>query len=59
LFRPRYNDGGAQLSDGLLARHEFWYVSDKKSADTDADSDADSSAKPKQNRGKLSYPGDD
>jgi len=58
LFRPRFNDGVAQFSDGLLAKHEFWYVSNKTSADTDADddSDADSSAKPKRNRGKLSYP---
>ena len=59
LFRPRYNDGVAQLSDGLLARHEFWYVSNKISADDDDDSDADSNAKAQQSRGKLSYPGDD
>ena len=56
LFRPRFADGVAQFSGGLLARHEFYYVADHKADDSD-DDDSDNRSKP--NRGKLSYPGSD
>jgi tetratricopeptide (TPR) repeat protein len=59
LFRPRYVDGIAEFSDGLLAKHEFWYIDDKKATDGDdlGDSNTDDIGKP--SRGKLSYPGGD
>jgi len=55
LFRPRYVDGVAAVSDGLQAKHEFLYVADRAAADDEADSSAGSDGK----RGELSYPGDD
>jgi tetratricopeptide (TPR) repeat protein len=55
LFRPHLVDGVAQPNDGLLARHEFYYIADQEP--DESDNDADGRSKP--NRGKLSYPDND
>ena len=59
LFRPHLVDGVAQTKDGLLARHEFYYVADQEPDDPDNDADNDDDDRPKPNRGKLSYPDSD
>jgi len=55
LFRPRYVDGVATVSDTLQARHEFLYVAEVAAAEGNADNGSESGRK----QGELSYPAGD
>jgi len=51
LFRPHYVEGAPESREGLLAEHEFFYLTGTNDDESDSDSEP--------NKGKLSYPGKD